>query len=297
MLPAASLSNVGIYGTGQAFEALLLRMRAHPLPEARAYADLMLHELRKVIPSFLQRVDLADRGGRWSDYLATHPRAHGRARRVAVRRRRRRPTPRRRCTLVDFDPDAEVKLLAAICYPHTDLPEAQIARPGPRHSAPTSAWRSCGPTSASGRTGGTSRAGRFERIDYRFDVLADYGAFRDLQRHRMLTIEWQPLTPDHGYVRPDARRRGRRRPTVSTTRWHRSAALYDALHRRLPGPGRLRRVAGLPGALRDAVQRPRGDAPARAAHRRPRATRPTARSPRRCTGSSPSRRATGPSPR
>ena len=59
MLPAASLSNVGIYGTGQAFEALLLRMRAHPLPEARDYADLMLHELRKVIPSFLRRVDLA----------------------------------------------------------------------------------------------------------------------------------------------------------------------------------------------------------------------------------------------
>ena len=41
-------------------------MRAHPLPEARHYADLMLHELRKVIPSFLRRVDIADRGGRWS---------------------------------------------------------------------------------------------------------------------------------------------------------------------------------------------------------------------------------------
>ena len=69
LLPAASLSNVGIYGSGQAYEALLLRMRAHPLPEARAYADLMLTELRKVIPSFLRRVDLPDRGGAWSDYL------------------------------------------------------------------------------------------------------------------------------------------------------------------------------------------------------------------------------------
>src|SRR6185295_12656399 len=58
ILPAASLSNVGIYGTGQAYEMLLLRMRAHPLPEARAYGDLMLTELRKVIPSFLERVDL-----------------------------------------------------------------------------------------------------------------------------------------------------------------------------------------------------------------------------------------------
>ena len=46
-------------------------MRSHPLPEARAYADLMLTELRKVIPSFLKRVDLDDRGVAWSTYLAT----------------------------------------------------------------------------------------------------------------------------------------------------------------------------------------------------------------------------------
>src|SRR5919112_561121 len=69
VLPAASLSNVGIYGTGQGYEALLLRMRASALPEARAYADLMLVELRKVIPSFLRRVDVADRGGAWSAHL------------------------------------------------------------------------------------------------------------------------------------------------------------------------------------------------------------------------------------
>src|SRR5437773_4220638 len=69
ILPAASVSNVGIYGTGQAFEQLLIRMRAHPLPEARAYAALMLTELRKVIPSFLTRVDRPERGGAWSTYL------------------------------------------------------------------------------------------------------------------------------------------------------------------------------------------------------------------------------------
>src|SRR3954453_3458357 len=69
ILPAASLSNVGIYGTGQGYEALLLRMRANPLPEARAYAEMMLTELRKVIPSFLARVDRPDRGGAWTAYL------------------------------------------------------------------------------------------------------------------------------------------------------------------------------------------------------------------------------------
>src|SRR5271169_2296093 len=75
LLPAASLSNVGIYGTGQGYESLLLRMRTHPLPEARVYAGLMLTELRKVIPSFLQRVDLPDRGVVWSDYLESTRRA------------------------------------------------------------------------------------------------------------------------------------------------------------------------------------------------------------------------------
>src|SRR2546427_9994459 len=69
MLPAATTSNVGIYGTGQAYEQLLLRMRAHPLLEVRAYADLMLAELRKVIPAFLKRVDVPERGGIWSAYL------------------------------------------------------------------------------------------------------------------------------------------------------------------------------------------------------------------------------------
>jgi thymidylate synthase ThyX len=71
VLPAAALSNVGIYGSGQAFEALLLRMRSNPLPEARLYADMMLGELRKVIPSFLRRVDVPDRGGEWSAYLGS----------------------------------------------------------------------------------------------------------------------------------------------------------------------------------------------------------------------------------
>ncbi|HEV2362218.1 MAG TPA: FAD-dependent thymidylate synthase, partial [Acidimicrobiales bacterium] len=67
LLPAGSLSNVGIYGTGQSFERLLMRMRVHPLEEAREYAEMLLEELRKVIPSFLTRVDRPERGGAWSE--------------------------------------------------------------------------------------------------------------------------------------------------------------------------------------------------------------------------------------
>ncbi len=70
LLPAATRSNVGIFGTAQGYEALLLRMRAHPLREARDYAELMLAELRKVIPAFLARLDRPERGGVWGRYLA-----------------------------------------------------------------------------------------------------------------------------------------------------------------------------------------------------------------------------------
>ncbi|MGE3619474.1 MAG: FAD-dependent thymidylate synthase [Acidimicrobiia bacterium] len=202
ILPAASVSNVGIYGTGQAYEALLLRMRAHPLPESRAYADLMLTELRKVIPSFLKRVDLTDRGIAWSTYLASTRNA---VEQVAARLFPGdvEPEPVPAVTLVDWDPDAEVKLVAAILYGHTALPEVQLER---RAREMTVDERAEVISAYVGdRTNRRHKPGRaFERVGYRFDVLADYGAFRDLQRHRMLTIEWQELSPRHGYTRPEA---------------------------------------------------------------------------------------------
>ena len=230
VLPAASLSNVGIYGSGQAFEALLIRMRSHPLPEARHYADLMLHELRKVIPSFLKRVDLADRGGRWSQYLAGT-----RERTSALVDSLFGDTPVSQVPgvqLIDFDPDAEDKLLAAICYPLSHLPESQLAE----------RVKQLGPTERlallqayiGDRENRRHKPGRaFERVDYRFDVLSDYGAFRDLQRHRMLTIEWQSLTPNHGYVRPELVEEAGM-TDVFDDAMARSASLYDALKEEFP---------------------------------------------------------------
>jgi hypothetical protein len=91
-------------------------------------------------------------------------------------------------------------------------------------------------TYAGDRANRRHKPGRaLERPAYRFDVLADYGAFRDLQRHRMLTIEWQALTPRHGYTRPD---------TIDAAGFadefdaamDRSAALYGALHDRFGLP-------------------------------------------------------------
>jgi thymidylate synthase ThyX len=225
ILPAATLSNVGIYGTGQSFEALLLRMRAHPLPEARKYAAMMLEELRKVIPSFLTRVDRADRGIAWSGYLADT-----RTETAALTARlfpAEEPEPRPSVVLTDFDPDGEDKVLAAICYSHTNLPEDQLLERVRRLGADerVALMRAY----VGDRSNRRHRPGRaFERTGYRFDVLADYGAFRDLQRHRMLTVEWQRLGPRHGYSVPseiaDAGLVGQ-----FTEAMDRSAALHDAL--------------------------------------------------------------------
>jgi len=202
VLPASSLSNVGIYGTGQGYEALLLRMRAHPLPEAQMYASLMLAELRKVIPSFLKRVDLDDRGVAWSRYLSsTRAAMDDVVARVLPASEATEPSPE--VHLVDHDPDAEIKMVTAMLYPYSHQPEHAVAA---RVAAMSADERLQVVHAYVGeRTNRRHKPGRaLERTSYRFDVLADYGAFRDLQRHRMLTIEWQPLTTRHGYVRPEA---------------------------------------------------------------------------------------------
>jgi thymidylate synthase ThyX len=230
VLPAGALSNVGIYGSGQAYEQLLLRMRAHPLPEARQYAELMLHELRKVIPSFLRRVDVPERGGAWSDYLATTREATAKV--VAHLFGDAEPESVDEVVLTEWDPEGEDKVLAAICYAHSTLPETQLLDKVRRLG--TDERRAILEAYVGERTNRRHKPGRaFERTGYRFDVLSDYGAFRDLQRHRLLTIEWQALTPRHGYVRPELVDEAGGR-TVFDEAMHRSAALHDAVAELFP---------------------------------------------------------------
>ena len=224
MLPAATQSNVGIFGTGQAFEALLLRMRANPLSEVRGCADQMLSELRKIIPAFLTRVDQPERGGRWSEYFAG---IREELEEVAADLSAVEPEARDEVTLTDFDPQGETKVVAAALYSVSDLPDDQLLDIARRLSAEErlSILR----TYIGNRTNRRHRPGRaFERTSYRFDVLTDYGAFRDLQRHRLLTLEWQTLTPRHGFVQPDAIVEAGAGDDWNDV-MERSAALHDAL--------------------------------------------------------------------
>lgn len=198
LLPAATTSNVGIFGTGQAYESLLLRMQAHPLAEAADYSKLMLEELRKVIPSFVKRVDIPDRGIAWSDYLAD-VRADMDERAIALGVK---PDPRPEVVLTDWDPDGELKVAAAALYAHSDLPDDQllhIVRDLPEEDRVELIRAYVG-----SRSNRRHKPGRgMERTGYRFDILCDYGIFRDLQRHRLMTLDWQRLGTQHGYVTPE----------------------------------------------------------------------------------------------
>jgi thymidylate synthase ThyX len=202
LLPAASLSHMGIFATGQAYEQLLLRLYASPLPEARDYADMILRELKSVMPSFVARVDRPDRGGEWIGYLHERAAASERwAARLGLDRARpdERAGPAVRLLSAEGSED---DLLAALLFESSACSEEEAR----------AAVGALPPDERAGmlaelvgeRRNRRHRPGRgLEAVRYRFEVVSDYGAFRDIQRHRLLTIQWQALTPDLGAGVPD----------------------------------------------------------------------------------------------
>jgi len=206
LLPAASLSHMGIFATGQTYEQLVLHLLAHPLPEARHYGRMILETLKQVMPSFVSRVERPDRGGDWITFLEQREDA---ARRWVARLGLDREPgeesdggeggPSVRLLHVDGDEDA---LLASLLFESAGAPE-DVTRT--RLAALTAQERAALLTDLVGeRRNRRHRPGRgFEALRYRFEVVSDYGAFRDLQRHRMLTVQWQRLGPRLGAGVPD----------------------------------------------------------------------------------------------
>ena len=200
LLPAATTANVGVFGTAQAFESLLLRLQEHPLAEARATGAQALAELRKVIPVFMRRIDREDRGIAWSRYMhETAAKTRAELARLASSRAEETPPYVR---LTEHDADGETKVVASAIYPHVQLSDEEAMALARRMSQDDRARLLR--TYIGERTNRRHKPGRaFERTSYRFDVVVDYGAFRDLQRHRLMTLDWQPLSPYLGYDVPD----------------------------------------------------------------------------------------------
>jgi thymidylate synthase ThyX len=188
MLPAGTLTNLGLYGNGRAFEYLITKMAAHELPECRSLAAELHRELGQVIPSFVKRA-LDERYGAPAAARISYVRQGiaALARRGAVDGTG--PSVR----LIDHDPDAERKVVAAALFAHSNLSfEEQAADPDAVLEAMLG--------KRGNRRQRVPRA--LEHAEYTFEIVANFAAYRDLHRHRMLTQERQLLGTQLGYDLP-----------------------------------------------------------------------------------------------
>lgn len=194
LLPAGTLTNLGLFGNGRAFEYLITKLAAHELPECNALAVDLHRELSLVIPSFVRRA-LDERYGRPA------------ARRMeAVRERMRAlaggaahpangavedagPSVR----LVEFDPEAERKVVWAALFPHGEISAAAAA-------ADADAVLEAMLGDRANRRQRVPRA--LEHATYTFEIVANFAAYRDLHRHRMLSQDRQLLGTTLGYDTP-----------------------------------------------------------------------------------------------
>lgn len=198
LLPAATLTNVGLFGNGRAFEYLLMKMYASEMEEIRGIAASMQEELNKVIPSFVKRSN--DRYGQESQkfIIDTRNAVEELSKTVHIGAGGEKPV-----TLIDCDSEreAEVKIATAILYTQLHCSMAQIRKIVEAMSDEDR--RKIIHEYLHRRANRRHRPGRaFENTHYTFDLLGNFGMYRDLQRHRMLTQEKQPLTVEHGYDTP-----------------------------------------------------------------------------------------------
>lgn len=204
LLPASTLTNVGITGNGRAYEYLLSLMHGSALAEVRLLAEQMSAELQAVIPSFVRRAN-DSHGQALQDYISkTSADMAALAGRHLSGVEHEQPAPGPVVRLLEFEgpSKAEVKVASAALYEHargqslaeiTSVVEKMPAQD--RHEIIRAYTRH--------RQNRRQRPGRaFEMADYVFELFTNFGMFRDLHRHRVLTMERQLLSTRHGYDLP-----------------------------------------------------------------------------------------------
>ena len=200
LLPASTLTNMGVFGNGRFFEGLLIRLRLQTLQEFQNLASAAEQELQQVIPSFIRRADPTHR--HFYSQLKFQQQSQDFFNRWVQPPTLKSSTPQSASVeLLSYDPEAEIEVLAALFYENSELPFAQ-ARENVRglsdqeRESLLRQW-------AELREHRRHKLGRaLEHASYTFDIVGDYGSYRDLHRHRILTQERQRLTTRLGYTIP-----------------------------------------------------------------------------------------------
>jgi len=208
LLPASTCTNVGVTINGRSLEAGLSKLLSHPLAEVRALAEAVRAESRHVIPTLVKyaaaspfRVEtlaaLDTQVPRWLDEAGgcASPAAGDEGSDAGTGNRVR---------LVRYDADAEDRVVEALLYEHSGRPFEAVKRAVGGMGAEEKRRVLDEALARRGRHDPLPR--EMEHAHYTFDILLDYGAFRDVQRHRMATQANQDLGCQHGYAMPDEMR-------------------------------------------------------------------------------------------
>jgi dTMP kinase len=201
VLPVATKSTVGIFASGQAIESLIMHLQSDELPEARETGHKLLIQCRQVIPMYLERADKPERGGAMIAYRANTAKA------VQTLANEMLPDNHsldvtEDVNLIDFWPRNELTLAADMLYEHSNLSMEQLQ--AEVNNWPYDEKVKLMTTYMGERLNRRHRPGRaLEKAHYSWDIVCDYGIFRDLQRHRMVDdMNWQQLTPRYGFEIP-----------------------------------------------------------------------------------------------
>ena len=201
LLPASTMTNMGVFGNGRFFEGLIQKLGASKLHELSDISKGTYNELAKVIPSFVRRSEenhrynisythfITDMTEDLDELASTFNMQQSRSSEPSVK-------------LIQSTKDAPLKIAAALLFPHCNAPLHKIkerleeASHEEVHSILEKGWKH-----RKNRRHKSPRA--LEHAEFTFEITADFGIYRDLQRHRMLTQERQLLSCDLGYYIPD----------------------------------------------------------------------------------------------
>lgn len=199
-LPVATQSTVGVFASAQAIENMVMRLRASESLEARTVGDQILAEMRKVIPTFLERADKPERGGATSAYLSTNAKKTEELTEQLITKKH--SSDQKSVNLYSVHPQNELDIVPDILYEHTNLSRDELKSETEKLSSDQK--KQVIDAYIGERLNRRHRPGRaLENIQYNFDLMCDYGIFRDLQRHRMVNdLRWQKLSVNFGYEIP-----------------------------------------------------------------------------------------------
>ncbi len=200
LLPAGAMTNMGVFGNGRFYESLLQKMNSHNLAEMQEIGKKGVQELSKVIPSFIRRADSTNK--HFAALSAFNDAMQGEIKQLAeIHLPKIDKMSGAGVRLVYSDPDAVAKVAGALLFSagHGGLAELQqYARTLPEEEM----FRLLDAASASRDNRRHKSPRALEHAQFTFEILADFGVYRDLQRHRMLTQERQLLTCNYGYYLP-----------------------------------------------------------------------------------------------